>query len=49
MPLTDTAVRQSKPKERSYKLSDGGGMYLLINQPGKYWRRFAGWALPRMK
>lgn len=45
MPLTDTAVRQSKPKEKPYKLSDDGGMYLLVNKAGKYWRmdyRFNG-------
>lgn len=35
-----------KPKDKPYKLADGGGMYLLINTNGsKYWRmkyRFAG-------
>jgi integrase len=46
MPLTDTAVKNSKRKAQSYKLTDGDGMYLLV-QPngGKYWRlkyRFAG-------
>lgn len=43
--LTDTTVRQSKPKDKPYKLTDGGGLYLLINTTGKYWRlnyRFAG-------
>lgn len=44
--LTDTAIRQAKPKEAPYKLTDGGGLFLLVN-PGntKYWRlkyRFAG-------
>ncbi len=24
MPLTDTAIRNAKPRERSYKLTDGG-------------------------
>ncbi|HEY0295030.1 MAG TPA: integrase arm-type DNA-binding domain-containing protein [Bordetella sp.] len=38
MPLTDTACRQAKPQEKPYKLSDGGGLYLLVNQKGKYWR-----------
>lgn len=46
MPLTALAVKQAKPKEKDYKLSDGGGMYLLITKKGgKYWRlkyRFAG-------
>ena len=43
--LTDTAVRNAKPKEKSYKLTDGKGLYLLVNQAGKYWRmdyRFSG-------
>lgn len=38
MPLTDTAVRQAKPAEKPRKLSDSGGLYLLVNQAGKYWR-----------
>ena len=46
MPLTALAVKQAKPKEKDYKLSDGGGMYLLVTKKGsKYWRlkyRFAG-------
>ena len=43
--LTATAVNQAKPKPKPYSLSDGGGMYLLINSTAKYWRydyRFAG-------
>lgn len=43
--LTATAVTQAKPKPKPYSLSDGGGMYLLVNATGKYWRydyRFAG-------
>lgn len=36
--LTDTAVKSAKPKDAPYKLSDGGGMYLLIKpNGGKYW------------
>ena len=46
MPLTDTRVRNSKPSAKTHKLSDGGGMYLLITPDGaRYWRldyRFAG-------
>ncbi len=38
MPLTDAACRQAKPKEKPYKLSDTGGLYLLVNAMGKYWR-----------
>jgi Arm DNA-binding domain len=46
MSLTDTRIRNAKPKTKSYKLSDGGGMYLLVSPDGgRYWRldyRFAG-------
>ncbi|MES9968707.1 MAG: integrase arm-type DNA-binding domain-containing protein [Candidatus Thiodiazotropha sp.] len=46
IPLTDTAIRNAKPKEKNYKLSDGGGLYLLITtKGGKWWRldyRFNG-------
>ena len=46
MALTDVKVKTAKPKEKPYKLTDGGGMYLLINANGsKYCRmkyRFAG-------
>lgn len=38
-PLTEVQVKNSKPKDKPYKLSDGGGLYLLINSDGaKYWR-----------
>ena len=46
MPLTDTAVRAVKPGSRAVKLTDGGGLYLLIQPTGsKLWRlayRFGG-------
>ena len=46
MPLTDTRIRNAKPKRRPYKLSDGGGLYVLITPSGaRYWRmdyRFGG-------
>jgi integrase len=46
MILTDTHIRNAKPKAKSYKVSDGGGMYLLVKPDGaRYWRldyRFAG-------
>jgi len=45
MPLTDTAIRKSKPQNKQYKLTDEKGMYLLVNKSGKYFRldyRFAG-------
>jgi hypothetical protein len=39
MPLTDTRLRNAKPKRAAYKLSDGGGMYLLVTPDGaRYWR-----------
>lgn len=40
MSLTDAACKNAKPKEKSYKLSDGNGMYLLVQPNGsKYWRK----------
>jgi integrase len=38
MPLTETAVKKAKPQDKAYKLTDGGGLYLLVNSTGKYWR-----------
>jgi integrase len=38
-PLTDTAVKNAKPKEKTYTLGDGDGMYLEITPSGaKFWR-----------
>ncbi|NCA28945.1 MAG: DUF4102 domain-containing protein [Proteobacteria bacterium] len=46
MPLTDIKVKNAKPTDKQYKLTDGEGMYLLIHpNGGKYWRlkyKFAG-------
>lgn len=46
MPLTDAACRAAKPREVQYKLSDAGGLYLLVKPNGsKLWRisyRFDG-------
>jgi len=45
MPLADTAIRNTKPKDKQYKLSDEKGLYLLVKKAGKYFRldyRFAG-------
>lgn len=37
--LTALSVKQAKPAEKPYKLTDGGGMYLLVDtKGGKYWR-----------
>ncbi|MDP1872094.1 MAG: integrase arm-type DNA-binding domain-containing protein [Gallionella sp.] len=45
MALTELAVKNAKPKDKPYKLSDGGGLFLLVQiNGGKYWRlayRFA--------
>ncbi len=39
MPLTDSAIKTAKPKEKPYKLSDAQGLYLLVNPNGsKLWR-----------
>ncbi len=39
MPLTDAAIKKLKPEDKQYKLSDGGGLYLLVHPSGgKYWR-----------
>jgi hypothetical protein len=44
--LTSARISKAKPAEKPYKLTDGGGLYLLIHpNHGKYWRydyRFAG-------
>ncbi len=44
--LTDTVVKNAKPKSKPYKLADGGGLYLFVAPTGaKVWRykyRIAG-------
>jgi len=44
--LTAVQVEKAKPREKAYKLSDGGGFYLFCHtNGGRYWRydyRFAG-------
>jgi len=46
MSLTQFAITNAKPRDRSYKLSDGEGLHLLVQPNGsKLWRfryRFAG-------
>ncbi|MGV7123270.1 tyrosine-type recombinase/integrase [Sphingopyxis sp. 550A] len=39
MPLSDVAIRNAKPREKSYKMGDSLGLFLLV-QPsgGKLWR-----------
>jgi integrase len=46
MPLTDAAVKNAKPKDSPYKLSDRNGLFLLVTKTGaRLWRykyRIAG-------
>lgn len=46
MALTELEVKKAKSSEKQHKLSDGGGLFLLVHpNGGKYWRlayRFAG-------
>ncbi|AVI92645.1 integrase [Klebsiella pneumoniae] len=46
MKLTIRQIDTQKPRDKAFKLSDGGGLYLLVNPNGsRYWRlkyRFAG-------
>jgi integrase len=44
MPLTDTAVRQAKPKPKDYSLSDTGGLSLFVAAKGsKAWHFRFSW------
>lgn len=40
MPLSDTAIRNAKPREKAYKLADERGLFLLIKPTGGKWWRF---------
>ena len=46
MPLTDTAIRNTAPREKPFKVYDGAGLFLQVNPNGsKLWRfkfSFAG-------
>lgn len=46
MALSELQIRKAKPREKLYKLSDGGGLQLWVYADGaKRWRvayRFAG-------
>lgn len=46
MSLTDVAIRNAKPGEKTYKLFDGGGLHLVVSPNGsRLWRlayRFGG-------
>lgn len=39
MPLSDTAIRNAKPSDKPIKLTDGGGLYLLLKPNGSRWWR----------
>jgi integrase len=39
MALSDTAIRNAKPGDKPRKLSDGAGLYLLLNPNGSRWWR----------
>lgn len=39
MKLTDTAIKKAKPQDKTFRMADGGGMYIEIKPNGsKYWR-----------
>ncbi len=39
MKLNARQVGTAKPKDKPYKMADGGGLYLLVNPNGaRYWR-----------
>ena len=39
IPLTDTQIKKAKPKDKGYKLFDGDGLFLFVNNTGgKLWR-----------
>ena len=43
--LSAIAVKQAACRDKPYKITDGGGLYVLVKAKGKYWRynyRFAG-------
>lgn len=45
MATTDTAIRNAKYTDKTYKITDEKGMYILVNASGKYFRldyRYAG-------
>ncbi len=40
MALSDTKIRNSKPKSKQYKLFDGNGLFLIVTPAGGKWWRF---------
>lgn len=42
--LTDTKIKALKPREKPFKVSDSGGLFILVNPNGsKYWRMKYRW------
>lgn len=39
MPLSDIAIRKAKPASKPLKMTDGGGLYLILNPSGSRWWR----------
>ena len=39
MCLTDTAIRNAKPKDQPYKLTDEKGLHLLVSPVGEYFQQ----------
>jgi integrase len=40
MPLTDKTIKALKPGPKARKVTDGGGLFLLVNPDGSRWWRF---------
>ncbi len=40
MSLSDAAIRKAKPARKPYKLSDSGGLFLLVQPTGSKWWRY---------
>lgn len=39
MALTDAGIRNAKPRDKAYKLPDGGGLHLFVTPAGgRLWR-----------
>jgi len=40
MALSEFRISKARPKDKPYKLADGGGLFLLVNRGGsKLWRQ----------
>lgn len=40
MSLSDTAIRNAKPRDKRYKIYDSGGLFMIITPSGGKWWRF---------